>query len=48
MQENSAMTELTLNDLKQALSGHAAAFRAVTDHQPAGERRLKKAESFRG
>ncbi|MGZ8975758.1 type I-G CRISPR-associated RAMP protein Csb1/Cas7g [Methylomagnum sp.] len=28
--------ELTLNDLKQALAGHAAAFRCVTDYQPAG------------
>ncbi|MGZ8219867.1 type I-G CRISPR-associated RAMP protein Csb1/Cas7g [Methylomagnum sp.] len=28
--------ELTLNDLKQALAGHAAAFRCVTSYQPAG------------
>lgn len=27
--------ELTLNDLKQALSGHAAAFRSITSYQPA-------------
>jgi CRISPR-associated protein Csb1 len=28
--------ELTLDILKQAISGHAAAFRCVTDYQPAG------------
>ena len=30
------MTELTLDVLRAALSGSAAAFRCVTDHQPAG------------
>jgi CRISPR-associated protein Csb1 len=35
--EKSAMpTELTLDALKQAVAGHAAAFRCVTDYQPAG------------
>jgi CRISPR-associated protein Csb1 len=29
-------TTLTLDELKQAVAGHAAAFRCVTDYQPAG------------
>ncbi|MHB9096767.1 MAG: type I-G CRISPR-associated protein Cas7, partial [Syntrophales bacterium] len=27
---------LTLDDLKQAMAGHAAAFRCITEYQPAG------------
>jgi CRISPR-associated protein Csb1 len=36
LEKSTMTTELTLDVLKQAVAGHAAAFRCVTDYQPAG------------